>query len=164
MPGSHIRRSPVYNAGRGRVRDWVEFTAIRAIPWWTRSIGVEGRIPFSERQLCPACPRNLQVYRVRVLMCGASVGRKSYQRPPDPERPIQCRPCQAPTPAAAAHDDPAKTWIRLAFWRQAVQPGAPSRTELTSRFTRNPMSDQCRTSLRRASSDLLCFVGQCSVK
>jgi soluble lytic murein transglycosylase len=63
--GSHIMTFAGYNAGRGRVRDWVKMYGdprdpnVDAIDW------VE-RIPFSEtRNYVQRVIENLQVYRVR---------------------------------------------------------------------------------------------------
>jgi soluble lytic murein transglycosylase len=78
--GSHIMTFAGYNAGRGRVRDWVKLYGdprdpnVDAIDW------VE-RIPFSEtRNYVQRVIENLQVYRVR-FDGGASVMSKSDQRP-----------------------------------------------------------------------------------
>jgi soluble lytic murein transglycosylase len=78
--GSHIMTFAGYNAGRGRVRDWVKLYGdprdpnVDAIDW------VE-RIPFSEtRNYVQRVMENLQVYRVR-FDSGASVASKSDQRP-----------------------------------------------------------------------------------
>jgi peptidoglycan lytic transglycosylase len=77
--GSHIMTFAGYNAGRGRVRDWVKLYGdprdpnVDAIDW------VE-RIPFSEtRNYVQRVMENLQVYRVR-FDSGASAS-KSDQRP-----------------------------------------------------------------------------------
>jgi soluble lytic murein transglycosylase len=77
--GSHIMTFAGYNAGRGRVRDWVKLYGdprdpnVDAIDW------VE-RIPFSEtRNYVQRVMENLQVYRVR-FDSGASVASKSDQR------------------------------------------------------------------------------------
>ena len=78
--GSHIMTFAGYNAGRGRVRDWVKLYGdprdpnVDAIDW------VE-RIPLSEtRNYVQRVMENLQVYRVR-FDSGASVASKSDQRP-----------------------------------------------------------------------------------
>ncbi len=78
--GSHIMTFAGYNAGRGRVRDWVKLYGdprdpnVDAIDW------VE-RIPFSEtRNYVQRVIENLQVYRVR-FDDRASVLAKSDQRP-----------------------------------------------------------------------------------
>jgi soluble lytic murein transglycosylase len=78
--GSHIMTFAGYNAGRGRVRDWVKMYGdprdpnVDAIDW------VE-RIPLSEtRNYVQRVIENLQVYRVR-FDSGASVMSKSDQRP-----------------------------------------------------------------------------------
>ena len=77
--GSHIMTFAGYNAGRGRVRDWVKSYGdprdphVDAIDW------VE-RIPLSEtRNYVQRVMENLQVYRVR-FDSGASVASKSDQR------------------------------------------------------------------------------------
>jgi soluble lytic murein transglycosylase len=80
--GSHIMAFAGYNAGRGRVRDWVKQYGdprdpnVDAIDW------VE-RIPFSEtRNYVQRVMENLLVYRVRFDSgSGASVMAKSDQRP-----------------------------------------------------------------------------------
>ena len=79
--GSHIMTFAGYNAGRGRVRDWVKLYGdprdpnVDAIDW------VE-RIPLSEtRNYVQRVMENLQVYRVR-FDSGASVMAKSGQHPP----------------------------------------------------------------------------------
>ena len=76
--GSHIMTFAGYNAGRGRVRDWVKLYGdprdpnVDAVDW------VE-RIPFSEtRNYVQRVIENLQVYRVR-FDSGASVMSKSDQ-------------------------------------------------------------------------------------
>jgi soluble lytic murein transglycosylase len=78
--GSYIMTFAGYNAGRGRVRDWVKLYGdprdpnVDAIDW------VE-RIPFSEtRNYVQRVIENLQVYRVRFDN-GASAMSKSDQRP-----------------------------------------------------------------------------------
>jgi soluble lytic murein transglycosylase len=78
--GSHIMTFAGYNAGRGRVRDWVKAYGdprdpnVDAIDW------VE-RIPFSEtRNYVQRVIENLQVYRHR-FDSGAAVMAKSNQRP-----------------------------------------------------------------------------------
>jgi soluble lytic murein transglycosylase len=77
--GSHIMTFAGYNAGRGRVRDWVKLYGdprdprVDAVDW------VE-RIPLSEtRNYVQRVMENLQVYRVR-FGSGASVASKSDQR------------------------------------------------------------------------------------
>ena len=78
--GSHIMTFAGYNAGRGRVRDWVKMHGdprdpnVDAIDW------VE-RIPLSEtRNYVQRVMENLLVYRVRFDSGGASVMSKSDQR------------------------------------------------------------------------------------
>jgi soluble lytic murein transglycosylase len=88
-----------YNAGRGRVRDWVKLYGdprdpkVVAIDW------VE-RIPFSEtRNYVQRVIENLQVYRVR-FDSGASVMAKSDQRP-GASLEVNAAPlASAPTPAS----------------------------------------------------------------
>ena len=82
--GSHIMTFAGYNAGRGRVRDWVKLYGdprdphVDAIDW------VE-RIPLSEtRNYVQRVMENLQVYRGR-FDSGASVASKSDQRPRNSE-------------------------------------------------------------------------------
>jgi len=79
--GCHIMTFAGYNAGRGRVRDWVKLYGdprdpnVDAIDW------VE-RIPLSEtRNYVQRVMENLQVYRVRFGH-GATVMAKSGERPP----------------------------------------------------------------------------------
>ena len=79
--GCHIMTFAGYNAGRGRVRDWVKLYGdprdpnIDAVDW------VE-RIPLSEtRNYVQRVMENLQVYRVR-FDGGASAMAKSGERPP----------------------------------------------------------------------------------
>ncbi len=78
--GSHIMTFAGYNAGRGRVRDWVKMYGdprdpnVDAVDW------VE-RIPLSEtRNYVQRVMENLLVYRVRFESGGASVMSKSDQR------------------------------------------------------------------------------------
>jgi soluble lytic murein transglycosylase len=78
--GSHIMTFAGYNAGRGRVRDWVKAHGdprdpkVDAIDW------VE-RIPFSEtRNYVQRVLENLHVYRVR-FGSGAMAVSKSDPRP-----------------------------------------------------------------------------------
>jgi soluble lytic murein transglycosylase len=78
--GSHIMTFAGYNAGRGRVRDWVKMYGdprdpnVDAIDW------VE-RIPLSEtRNYVQRVTENLLVYRVRFESGGASVMSKSDRR------------------------------------------------------------------------------------
>jgi len=97
--GSHIMTFAGYNAGRGRVRDWVKLYGdprdpdVDAIDW------VE-RIPFSEtRNYVQRVIENVQVYRVR-FDSGASVMAKSGQRPPPSQEansaPLALAPASAP--------------------------------------------------------------------
>jgi soluble lytic murein transglycosylase len=92
-----------YNAGRGRVRDWVKLYGdprdpnVDAIDW------VE-RIPLSEtRNYVQRVLENLQVYRVR-FDSGASVISKSDQRRGKAQEANSAPPVLAPTPVS--HEDP----------------------------------------------------------
>jgi soluble lytic murein transglycosylase len=79
--GSHIMTFAGYNAGRGRVRDWVKAYGDPRDPNVDPVDWVE-RIPFSEtRNYVQRVMENLQVYRVR-FDTGTSVVAKSDQRPP----------------------------------------------------------------------------------
>ena len=95
--GSHIMTFAGYNAGRGRVRDWVKLhgdprdTDVDAIDW------VE-RIPLSEtRNYVQRVIENLQVYRVR-FDSGASVIAKSDRRPGNAREANSTLLSLAPTP------------------------------------------------------------------
>jgi soluble lytic murein transglycosylase len=97
--GSHIMTFAGYNAGRGRVRDWVKLYGdprnpnVDAIDW------VE-RIPLSEtRNYVQRVIENLQVYRVRFDN-GASVLSKSDQRPRNSLEANSAPPSLDPTSAA----------------------------------------------------------------
>jgi soluble lytic murein transglycosylase len=97
--GSHIMTFAGYNAGRGRVRDWVKLHGdprdpdVDAIDW------VE-RIPLSEtRNYVERVIENLQVYRVRFEN-GASLMSKSDQRPGSLQEAKSAPPLLAPTPAS----------------------------------------------------------------
>jgi soluble lytic murein transglycosylase len=101
--GSHIMTFAGYNAGRGRVRDWVKLRGdprdpnVDAIDW------VE-RIPFSEtRNYVQRVIENLQVYRAR-FDSGASVMSKSDQRPGISQEANSALLLLAP--ASASHEDP----------------------------------------------------------
>ena len=101
--GSHIMTFAGYNAGRGRVRDWVKLYGdprdpnVDAIDW------VE-RIPLSEtRNYVQRVIENLQVYRVR-FDSGASVMSKSDQRPAT-SREANSAPLLS-APASASQEDP----------------------------------------------------------
>jgi soluble lytic murein transglycosylase len=92
-----------YNAGRGRVRDWVKLYGdprdpnVDAIDW------VE-RIPLSEtRNYVQRVMENLQVYRVR-FDSGASVMSKSDQRPGTSQEANSALLLLAPT--SAPDEDP----------------------------------------------------------
>ena len=97
--GSHIMTFAGYNAGRGRVRDWVKLYGdprdpnVDAIDW------VE-RIPFSEtRNYVQRVIENLQVYRVRFEN-GASLMTKSDQRPITSKEANSAPQLSAPTSAS----------------------------------------------------------------
>ena len=101
--GSHIMTFAGYNAGRGRVRDWVKLYGdprdpnVDAIDW------VE-RIPLSEtRNYVQRVIENLQVYRVR-FDSGASVMSKSDQRPGTSQEANSAPLLSAPT--SASQEDP----------------------------------------------------------
>jgi soluble lytic murein transglycosylase len=96
--GSHIMTFAGYNAGRGRVRDWVKLYGdprdpnVDAIDW------VE-RIPLSEtRNYVQRVIENLQVYRVR-FDSDTSVMAKSDQRPGISQE-ANSAPLSAPTSAS----------------------------------------------------------------
>jgi soluble lytic murein transglycosylase len=97
--GSHIMTFAGYNAGRGRVRDWVKLYGdprdpnVDAIDW------VE-RIPLSEtRNYVQRVIENLQVYRVR-FDSGAPVMSKSDERPGNPHEANSAVPPLVPTSIA----------------------------------------------------------------
>ena len=97
--GSHIMAFAGYNAGRGRVRDWIKLYGdprdpdVDAIDW------VE-RIPFSEtRNYVQRVIENLQVYRVR-FEGGASLLSKSEQRPHGLQEANSVPPLSAPASAS----------------------------------------------------------------
>jgi len=96
--GSHIMTFAGYNAGRGRVRDWVKLYGdprdpnVDAIDW------VE-RIPLSEtRNYVQRVMENLQVYRVR-FGSGTSVASKSDQRLRNSQEANSALLLLAPAPA-----------------------------------------------------------------
>jgi soluble lytic murein transglycosylase len=96
--GSHIMTFAGYNAGRGRVRDWVKLYGdprnpnVDAIDW------VE-RIPLSEtRNYVQRVIENLQVYRAR-FDSGASVMSKFEQRPASSQEANSALLSLAPTSA-----------------------------------------------------------------
>jgi soluble lytic murein transglycosylase len=98
--GSHIMTFAGYNAGRGRVREWVKQYGdprdpnVDAIDW------VE-RIPFAEtRNYVQRVMENLQIYRVR-FDTGTSVVSKFDQRPPASQE-ASSAPLSS-TPASASH-------------------------------------------------------------
>ena len=100
--GSHIMTFAGYNAGRGRVRDWVKLYGdprdpnVDAIDW------VE-RIPLSEtRNYVQRVMENLQVYRAR-FDSGASLASKSDERIGNPREANSALLLLTPTPAP---DDP----------------------------------------------------------
>jgi soluble lytic murein transglycosylase len=95
--GSHIMTFAGYNAGRGRVRDWVKLYGdprdpnVDAVDW------VE-RIPLSEtRNYVQRVMENLQVYRVRFDN-GASVISKSDQRAVTSQQANSAPLSSVPTP------------------------------------------------------------------
>ena len=97
--GSHIMTFAGYNAGRGRVRDWVKLYGdprdpnVDAIDW------VE-RIPLSEtRNYVQRVIENLQVYRAR-FDSGTSVMSKSDQRPGISQEANSAPLLSAPTSAS----------------------------------------------------------------
>ena len=97
--GSHIMTFAGYNAGRGRVRDWVKLHGdprnpdVDAVDW------VE-RIPLSEtRNYVQRVIENLGVYRVRFEN-GASLMAKSDQRPGSLQEANSAPPLAAPAPAS----------------------------------------------------------------
>jgi soluble lytic murein transglycosylase len=103
--GSHIMTFAGYNAGRGRVRDWVKLYGDPRDPNVDPIDWVE-RIPFSEtRNYVQRVLENLQVYRVR-FDSGTSVASKSDQRSPSAQEANSVPPVSAPT--AASHEDPGK--------------------------------------------------------
>jgi soluble lytic murein transglycosylase len=78
--GSHIMTFAGYNAGRGRVRDWIKLYGDPRDPHVDPVDWVE-RIPFAEtRNYVQRVMENLLVYRVR-FDAGATVMSKSDQRP-----------------------------------------------------------------------------------
>ena len=98
--GSHIMTFAGYNAGRGRVRDWVKLYGdprdpnVDAVDW------VE-RIPLSEtRNYVQRVMENLQVYRVRFDDGAASVISKSDQRPLTSQEANSVPLSSVPTPAS----------------------------------------------------------------
>ncbi|MGA7939125.1 MAG: transglycosylase SLT domain-containing protein [Bradyrhizobium sp.] len=102
--GSHIMTFAGYNAGRGRVRDWVKLHGdprnpdVDAVDW------VE-RIPLSEtRNYVQRVIENLQVYRVRFEN-GASLMSKSDQRPGSLQEANSAPPLAAPA-SASKEDSP----------------------------------------------------------
>jgi soluble lytic murein transglycosylase len=97
--GSHIMTFAGYNAGRGRVREWVKQYGdprdpkVDAIDW------VE-RIPFAEtRNYVQRVMENLQIYRVR-FDTGTSVISKFDQRPAASQEASSVPPSSTPAPAS----------------------------------------------------------------
>jgi soluble lytic murein transglycosylase len=97
--GSHIMTFAGYNAGRGRVRDWIKLYGdprdpnVDAVDW------VE-RIPLSEtRNYVQRVIENLQVYRVR-FDSGAPVMSKSDERAGNPHEANSVGPLLVPTSTA----------------------------------------------------------------
>src|ERR1700677_48663 len=102
--GSHIMTFAGYNAGRGRVRDWVKMYGDPRDPNVDPIDWVE-RIPLSEtRNYVQRVTENLQVYRVRFEN-GASVMSRSDQRPGTSQEPNSAPLLSAPT--SASQDGPA---------------------------------------------------------
>jgi soluble lytic murein transglycosylase len=101
--GSHIMTFAGYNAGRGRVRDWIKARGdprdpnVDAVDW------VE-RIPFSEtRNYVQRVIENLLVYRVRFgETATAAVSPKPEQAPVPGKQEATAAPPSALLPAAAA--------------------------------------------------------------
>ena len=97
--GSHIMTFAGYNAGRGRVRDWVKLYGDPRDPNVDSVDWVE-RIPLSEtRNYVQRVMENLQVYRVRFDN-GASVISKSDQRPLTSQEANSVPLSSVPTPAS----------------------------------------------------------------
>jgi soluble lytic murein transglycosylase len=97
--GSYIMTFAGYNAGRGRVRDWVKLYGDPRDPNVDPIDWVE-RIPFSEtRNYVQRVLENLQVYRVRFDST-ASVMAKSDQRREKAQEANSVPPVSAPTAAA----------------------------------------------------------------
>ncbi len=97
--GSHIMTFAGYNAGRGRVRDWVKLYGDPRDPNVDPIDWVE-RIPFSEtRNYVQRVIENLQVYRVR-FNSGASLFSKSDQRPRNSQEANSAPPLLIPTSTA----------------------------------------------------------------
>jgi soluble lytic murein transglycosylase len=97
--GSHIMTFAGYNAGRGRVREWVKQYGdprdpkVDAIDW------VE-RIPFAEtRNYVQRVMENLQIYRVR-FDTGTSVISKFDQRPAASQEASSVPLSSTPAPAS----------------------------------------------------------------
>jgi peptidoglycan lytic transglycosylase len=97
--GSQILAFAGYNAGRGRVRDWVKLHGdprdpnVDAVDW------VE-RIPFSEtRNYVQRVIENVQVYRVR-FDSGTSLLSKSDRRPETSREANSAPPLSSPTSAS----------------------------------------------------------------
>src|SRR4029077_18876146 len=103
--GSYILTFAGYNAGRGRVRDWVKLYGDPRDPNVDPIDWVE-RIPFSEtRNYVQRVLENLQVYRVR-FDSSTSVIAKSDQRLGNPQEVNSAPPLLVPTPASL--EDPGK--------------------------------------------------------
>jgi soluble lytic murein transglycosylase len=104
--GSHIMTFAGYNAGRGRVRDWIKLRGdprdpnVDAVDW------VE-RIPFSEtRNYVQRVMENLMVYRVRFGPGTSAPAMAKQETAPAPvaakpapvPAPVMAKPAQAPAP------------------------------------------------------------------
>ena len=123
--GSLIMTFAGYNAGRGRVRDWVKLRGdprdpnVDAVDW------VE-RIPFSEtRNYVQRVIENLGVYRVRF-----GTGAPAVAARPEPPA-LAAAPAQAPAPASKPEPVPAlaakpKQAPAMAKREQAPAPGPAS--------------------------------------
>lgn len=126
--GSLIMTFAGYNAGRGRVRDWVKLRGdprdpnVDAVDW------VE-RIPFSEtRNYVQRVIENLGVYRVRFgTGTSAPAMAKKDEAPvvdakPEPAAApaMAAKPVPSPAPALAAKPDPAPAMVKP---QQAPAPG-----------------------------------------
>ncbi len=126
--GSLILTFAGYNAGRGRVRDWVKLRGdprdpnVDAVDW------VE-RIPFSEtRNYVQRVIENLGVYRVRFgTGTSAPAMAKKDEAPvvdakPEPAAApaMAAKPVPSPAPALAAKPDPAPAMVKP---QQAPAPG-----------------------------------------
>jgi len=101
--GSHIMTFAGYNAGRGRVRDWVKARGDPRDPNVDPVDWVE-RIPFSEtRNYVQRVVENLMVYRVRFgAVATAAVSPKPEQAPVPGPHEATASPPSSLLPAASA--------------------------------------------------------------